>query len=263
MKVLLLGSTGYVGQKFKLALPDAVIPERTNLEDYPSVLKLVLKYKPDLVINCAGFTGKPNVDQCELPLISPDCIRGNILIPVNLANVCKELGVKFGHVSSGCIFEGDEFFNIFDDPNFIKTGSLYSKTKAFGEELIRDKDVYIWRLRIPFDEFKSNRNYITKMLNYDNVFGAPNSLSHLGDFVNACIKSLDQEPKIFNMTNAGHLPFSEVVGILKTYQPELAKNLKVVDFPKLKAPRSNCTMEGDPLMRPVREAFIEAVQKYK
>lgn len=269
-KVVLLGGNGYVGGKFKDYISSEgvylITPQRNHtfgdLEDYKKVRELIRRTEPDLVINCAGFTGKPNVDQCELPEIQPLCLDGNVKIPLNLANVCQEFGVKFGHVSSGCIFEGADWFNIFDEPNFTTNGSFYSLSKTIGESVIKDKGVHIWRLRIPFDEFKSPRNYITKMLSYENVFGAPNSLSHLGDFVKACIESLEQPPKIFNMTNAGHLPFEEVVSILKEYQPELAKNLKVTDFPELKAPRSNCTLEGDPLMRPVREAFIEAVQKY-
>lgn len=262
MKTILFGSTGYVGGKFKQKLPDVICP-KVDLTNYDNVRFALELHKPDLVINCAGFTGKPNVDQCEIPDVSLKCLDGNVKIPLNLANACKELGVKLGHVSSGCIYTGNEWFNIWDDPNFIKTGSFYSKTKAFGEELIKNKDVYIWRLRIPFDEFKSPRNYITKLLTYDKVFGAPNSLSHLGDFVDACINSLEQPPRIFNMTNAGHLPFGEVLNILKEFQPELSKNLAEIKFPELIAPRSNCTMEGDPLMRPVREAFIEAVKNYK
>lgn len=266
LKYLLLGSTGYVGGKFKRFLEANSFnfsSPKVNLADYNQAKFLIEWERPDAVINCAGFTGKPNVDQCELPEVQPECLDGNIKVPLNLANICKERGIRFGHVSSGCIFEGTSWFNIFEDPNFTTNGSFYSLTKSVGESFIKDKNAYIWRLRIPFDEFASPRNYITKMLTYDNVFGAPNSLSHLGDFVKACIESLDQEPRVFNMTNGGHLPFEEVVDILKTYQPELAKNLKVVDFPELKAPRSNCTLENDPLMRPVREAFIEAVQNYK
>lgn len=266
-RVLLIGSTGYVGGKFKNYFKtigkSIIIPHRVDLSIYENCENLLQEYCPDIVINCAGFTGKPNVDQCELPEIQPLCLDGNVKVPLNLANACLKFGVKLGHVSSGCIFEGTDWFNIFEEPNFTTNGSFYSLTKSVGETLIKNKNVYIWRLRIPFDQFASPRNYITKMLNYDKVFGAPNSLSHLGDFTEACWKSLEQEPKIFNMTNAGHLPFEEVVSILKEYQPKLSKNLKIVEFPELIAPRSNCTLEGDPLMRPVREAFVEAVQNYK
>lgn len=255
---VLFGSTGYVGGKFKKLLPN-LLCSKVDLRDYQTVFDYLSSIRPNFVINCAGFTGSPNVDQCELPEIQPLCLDGNVKIPLNLANICKELGIKLGHVSSGCIYEGSAWHSINDDPNFV--GSFYSKTKKIGEEIIKDKGVYIWRLRIPFDEFKSPRNYITKLLTYDRVFGAPNSLSHLGDFVGACMKSFEQEPRIFNMTNAGHLPFTEVVSILKKYIPE-ANKLQITDFPILKAPRSNCTLENDPLMRDVREAFEEAVKNY-
>ena len=45
---------------------------------------------------------------------------------------------------------------------------------------------YLWRLRIPFDEFDNPRNYLSKVQNYAKVYDNVNSISHRGDFVSAC-----------------------------------------------------------------------------
>ena len=64
-----------------------------------------------------------------------------------------------------------------DPPNFTFRDppcSFYSGTKALGEEMWRRRLVprcvgpasYIWRLRIPFDEFDNARNYLSKVQRY-------------------------------------------------------------------------------------------------
>ena len=60
--------------------------------------------KPDFLINAAGYTGKPNVDACEIH--RADTLQGNTIFPVMVAHACAAQGVPFGHVSSGCIYAG-------------------------------------------------------------------------------------------------------------------------------------------------------------
>jgi len=79
-----------------------------------------------------------------------------------------------------------------DEPNFSfrrPPCSFYSGSKALGEEAIRGVGRnYIWRLRIPFDQFDDPRNYLSKLRNYAKVYNNVNSLSHRGDFVAACLE---------------------------------------------------------------------------
>ena len=76
-----------------------------------------------------------------------------------------------------------------DAPNFTFRDppcSFYSGTKALGEEAIAGVgQSYIWRLRIPFDEFDNARNYLSKVQRYAKVYDNVNSISHRGDFVRA------------------------------------------------------------------------------
>ena len=58
--------------------------------------------KFDWVVNCAGKTGSPNVDACELD--KQGTIEANAIFPALLADACeKTWGTRLAHFSSGCI----------------------------------------------------------------------------------------------------------------------------------------------------------------
>jgi len=109
-KVLLLGATGYVGSDFYKLLSersyDVIRISRSELEGR-SISELVDSWgshAADFLINSAGYTGKPNVDACELD--KANCLYGNAVLPGTISKVCQKLGLRWGHVSSGCIFTG-------------------------------------------------------------------------------------------------------------------------------------------------------------
>ena len=194
------------------------------------------------------------------------------------------LEIPFGHVSSGCIFAGAKVmidgkirvekdlsqpamqsllkknpgaFHGFvetDEPNFTfrqPPCSFYSGTKALGEEAIKDVGKnYIWRLRIPFDEVDSPRNYLSKLQNYAKVYENVNSLSHRADFAAACLDLwLRRAPfGIYNVTNPGFVASSQVVEMIQTIlKPNRSFEFWADDteFYKVaaKTPRSNCIMD--------------------
>ncbi len=83
--IYLLGGSGYVGHAYQALLTRKGIPfrnvRRSEL-DYaqPALLAAALKHdKPDFLINAAGYTGKPNVDACELH--KAECLLGNAVLP--------------------------------------------------------------------------------------------------------------------------------------------------------------------------------------
>ena len=157
--ILLLGANGYVAETFIRRFNEngveADVASRDKI-DYTDPNKMwpflrVNAANIDVLINCAGYVGKPNVDACELH--KEECIQGNVLLPEMLSRFCHEFMIKFVHISSGCIYSGDEIeFTEEDPPNFCFNteieGSFYSGTKALAEKLI-NKDSYLCRLRIP------------------------------------------------------------------------------------------------------------------
>ena len=146
--------------------------------------------KQEFLINAAGYTGKPNVDACELA--KADCLYGNAVLPGIIREVCEDL-----KISHGDMFRADVFISgrrpdgggmdrkmILPIFHFDPRLAVFTvDTKALGEEVLEGaKNCFIWRLRIPFNEERSPRNYLQKLLNYDCLLEAENSVSHLDEF---------------------------------------------------------------------------------
>lgn len=305
--IILLGATGYVGEAFAAELQQRQLAFRSVSRqdiDYtrPDALRSLLREcAPEFLINAAGYTGKPNVDACELD--KANCLAGNGVLPGLISDVCRELGIPWGHVSSGCIFSGrrgdGEPFAESDAPNFSFRQdhcSFYSGTKALGEETIgygpgddgrswvptREESAYVWRLRIPFNHVDGPRNYLSKLMRYNQLLDAENAISHLDDFVGACLDCwIKQVPfGIYNVTNPGSVTTREVVGLIEASPlgPRLKSEGKQFSFfpdedefmrRAAKTPRSNCVLSpaklesvGIPL-RPVAEAIRVSLENWK
>jgi dTDP-4-dehydrorhamnose reductase len=264
--IYLLGGSGYVGQAYQALLSRKGIPFR-NLRraevDYtiPSVLKAaLLKDKPTFLINAAGYTGKPNVDACELD--KAECLFGNAVLPGRIAQACREANIPWGHVSSGCIYNGSRSdgkgFTENDTPNFsFRNGpcSFYSGTKALGEEVLANEtNVYIWRLRIPYDNIDNPRNYLTKLMRYARLLEATNSISELNEFVAATFACFEKRIPfgIYNVTNPGEVTTRSVVDqIIKSgvCKKEYSFFTNESEFMQVaaKTPRSNCVLDSSKL----------------
>ncbi len=264
--IYLLGGSGYVGHAYQALLTRKGIPFR-NLRradvDYtnPATLLAALRAdRPEFLINAAGYTGKPNVDACELH--KHECLFGNAVLPGIVAEACAAAGVPWGHVSSGCIYTGarpdGSGFTETDAPNFTfrqNNCSFYSGSKALGEEVLAGKpDVYIWRLRIPFNEVDNPRNYLTKLLRYNTLLEATNSISQLEEFVAATFACWEKRVPfgLYNVTNPGQITTHEVVDLIKktgVSNKDFVFFKDESDFMQraAKTPRSNCVMDSSKL----------------
>ncbi|HEY2328581.1 MAG TPA: sugar nucleotide-binding protein [Verrucomicrobiae bacterium] len=312
--ILLLGATGYVGGAFAKELKarkKEFIPLSRRQVDY-SRFNLLLEFlrttKPVFVINAAGYTGKPSVDACELD--KAGTLIGNTLLPQTIAHACAAAKIPWGHVSSGCIYSGAKIsghgkirvekdmmkpelhalaeeksaavlgFTETDTPNFsFRDGpsSFYSGTKALGEEAIAGiGQSYVWRLRIPFDEFDNQRNYLSKVQRYAKVYDNVNSISHRADFVKACLDTWELRAPFgtYNVTNPGCVTTRHVVEqVKKILKPARKFEFWVSDeeFYRVaaKTPRSNCVMDVSKLLaagvkiRGVEEALEDSLKKWK
>lgn len=286
---IILGKNGYIAEAIIKELTSRDLPHvalsrtdinYTNKCDFDLyVLKNfnrnILEGENIIVVNCAGYIGKPNVDACELA--KADCVEGNVLFPAMLSQLCADRGYQYVHISSGCIYGGyEKYFTEEDSPNFdFQNGSFYSGTKALAEKVViqNNPTSYIFRLRIPFDEYSCSRNYLTKLLSYDTLLDAENSLSHRGDFAKYSIQLIEQNvPKgIFNIANKGSVTTKEVVKLIKDH---LKPNKKFSFFSKLDdfmmeitAPRSNCVLDTSKIekyikIRTTREALDSACSQY-
>ena len=265
--IILFGSTGYIGSEFKRQLEQKQIEFKCWNDTANTTFYDLEKWYEDAgypvidaVINAAGYTGKPNVDACELA--KEDTIHGNIVWPQILTDWCMLNDITLGHVSSGCIYSGrrldGEPFTEEDEPNFSfkqNNCSFYSGTKAIAEKIVSKWNKnYIWRLRIPFEEYNNPRNYISKMLKYDKLLQAENSISNKQEFVSACIQTFVNKVPfgIYNVTNTGYITTDSLIEkLMRTIAKD--KNFTLIDEEQLyknyaKTPRSNCVMSNSKLL---------------
>ncbi len=286
--IYLLGGSGYVGQAYQALLTRQGIPFRNlrradcDYTDQAVLTELLRREKPDFLINAAGYTGKPNVDACELH--KAECLFGNAVLPGRIAAACAAAGVPWGHVSSGCIYSGarpdGSGFTEADTPNFtFRTNhcSFYSGTKALGEEVLAGQaNVYIWRLRIPFDHVESPRNYLTKLMRYQRLLEATNSISQLHEFCAATFACWQKRVPFgtYNVTNPGQVTTREVVALIKasgvcTKEYEFFRDEDEFMAKAAKTPRSNCVMDSTKLaavgiqMTEVHEAIARDLSRWQ
>ena len=293
-RILVLGGTGYIGAAFVQELRargwDHRVLRRTELDytQFPLLLRFLRAERFDFLVNCAGYSGKPNVDTCEIE--RADTLLGNVTLPLSIANACAEAQLPWGQVSSGCIYSGahvrnqdgttriernlmeprvhqelldhpERFTGFTEDdvPNFtFRKGpcSFYSGTKALGEEVIAGVgNHYIWRLRIPFDALDNTRNFLSKLQRYSRVYDNVNSITHRGDFARASLDLWINKAAfgIYNVANPGWVTTRDIVAkIQKSLQPgkkfEFWRDDEEFYAVAAKTPRSNCLMDVSKLL---------------
>ena len=254
---LILGA-GYVGTElFCHSAKEHInyfLKSRKDL-DYSNNLELrkfILNNDISYVVNCSGFTGRPNVDEGELK--KKECWYLNVLLPLKISKICKDIGIGYIHISSGCIYSGyDKEFTEHDEPNFglYDHSSFYSKSKhAF--ETLNDYGCTI-RVRMPFSDDLNERSYITKILKYDNLVNFKNSKTYIPDLCNFIEYIINKNIStssigVINFVNPEAQDTEFVTGIIKAYNLE-NKNWKFVDIKgiNITAPRSNCVLSIDKL----------------
>lgn len=133
----------------------------------------------DYIINAAGYTGKPNVDACEVNKRA--CLEGNALLPAYIRELA--CGKPIVHVSSGCVFQGNNLFREDEKPNF--DGSFYSATKIMGERAMQGERIV--RIRMPFSLDGNPRCLIEKLRRYPKWLQGLNSISYVPDIAAACV----------------------------------------------------------------------------
>jgi len=150
--ILILGGTGMLGHKifqhYLLRFPGTLCTMHSKASDAPysriamfqspqviegidgldfkKLSHLLLRLKPDFIVNCIGV-----IKQREEASSHISTITLNSLLPHQLAELCSKWGGRLIHFSTDCVFSGCQGMYKEDDPSDAE--DLYGKTKFLGE----------------------------------------------------------------------------------------------------------------------------------
>lgn len=248
MRTLVFGD-GWLGNQFATVF-DAPV-SAAEIADPVQVRESIKAVQPQLVINCAGKTGRPNVDWCEA---SRDNRRltwmANAVGPSVIEQACLQCGVpQFVHISSGCLWATGTDLTEREPP---KPCSYYGETKAAGEARLNTKYTLIIRPRMPFDSNNHPRNLITKLLGYTSLIDVQNSLTYIPDMMDAVKALLRVRAKgAYNVVNKGSLSPADIVtmyrGDASTFKTVPLEHL--TESGAIKTGRSGVTLSTTKLTR--------------
>lgn len=169
---------------------------RLDLRDVTATKEVLERFQPDMVLLPAAMT---NVDQCERsPTQSWEI---NAEGPMNVANVCKDIGAKLLYVSTDYVFNGmkQSKYYEFDTTDPI---SIYGQTKLEGERCTMDADKHnlVCRVSVLYGWNRSGKkNFVTWLLDelenkrpvnvFDDQWVSPTYAPHCAKVLLKLIKS--------------------------------------------------------------------------
>lgn len=209
-------------------------------------------------------------------------VRDNLFSPVALGMICKELGIHFTYMGTGCIFEydaehpfGKEEHGFTEDslPNFF--GSSYSVVKGFTDQLMHllDDTVLNVRIRMPITGDSNSRNFITKITTYKKVCSIPNSMTVLPELLPIMIDmALNRRTGTINLCNPGLISHNEILEMYRELvNPEFTwENFTVEEQAEiLAAGRSNNFLDTTkletlyPEVKNIRDSVRNVLENYR
>ena len=292
---LIFGANGWIGNQVINYLSEQKIPyikARSRANDSESIIQ-ELNANPQIT-HIMSFIGRTHgiyeghkittIDYLEKPGKLVDNVNDNLYSPLNLALLCKERGLHFTYLGTGCIFEYDEAhpfgqeingFTEESTPNFF--GSGYSIIKGFTDQLMNNQifedTVLNLRIRMPITDEVNERNFITKITTYQKVCSIPNSMTVLNDMIPIMVKLAQNHicgP--VNLTNPGLISHNE---ILEMYKEIVDPNFTWTNFTVeeqnqiLASKRSNNFLETkileslEPDVKPIKESVKDILMQMK
>lgn len=162
-KVLITGGKGMLGadlkkvfskdKKYQVYVYDV---KELDITKEKSVLKTLLKIKPDFIINAAAITA---VDDCEKKEFQKKSILVNGKGPGILAKAAKKINAVLVHVSTDYVFNGENPKG-YTERARLKPLSVYGKGKALGEKEVKKNGRNFYIVRTSWLFGKNGLNFV-------------------------------------------------------------------------------------------------------
>jgi len=292
MKVLLYGTNGWIGGQFEELMSTNQIEffsGKARVDNDMALSEEIRCVQPTHVVSFIGRThGKigekiyTTIDYLEQDGKLVENMRDNLYGPLLMSEICKQQGIHFTYLGTGCIFKYDEEHpfgleeNGFTEeslPNFF--GSSYSIVKGYTDRLIKfyDDSVLNLRIRMPITGDQNGRNFITKITTYEKVCSVPNSMTVLPELL-PCVLDMMKNKTVgtINLTNPGLISHNEILDMFQeivdpdfTYKNFTQEEQRAI----LAADRSNNFLETTrletlyPQVKNIKESVRDMLQSYK
>ena len=292
MIILIYGSNGWIGGQFIDILKNNNISffcGKSRVDNELDIFNEINQINPTHIVSFIGRThGKigekiyTTIDYLEEEGKLVENIRDNLYSPIVLADICKQKGIHYTYLGTGCIFKFDEEHPFgkeeagFDEnslPNFF--GSSYSVVKGYTDRLMHlyKDSVLNLRIRMPITGQYNGRNFITKITNYEQICSVPNSMTVLPELLPMVLDMMEKKTTgTINLTNPGLISHNT---ILEMYKEIVDSNFTWKNFSQeeqrkiLSADRSNNYLDTTrletlyPKVRNSTDAITDCLLEYK
>lgn len=102
------------------------LKEISDVRNYEEISRVIEKISPEILINCVGI-----IKQREEIEDKTQTIQINSLLPHLLLNISKNVGAKFIHFSTDCVFSGKE--GNYTEKHSPDAEDIYGLSKRLGE----------------------------------------------------------------------------------------------------------------------------------
>ncbi|MHA1355737.1 MAG: dTDP-4-dehydrorhamnose reductase family protein [Candidatus Heimdallarchaeota archaeon] len=284
MKVLIFGITGMLGHKVYQVLSESsheiigtmrkqfsdmkqyefykenTIVENLDVENFSAIQAILEKHKPHVVINCIGII-KPLTK--KIPVANSITI--NSLFPHKLNEFCQEIGARYLHISTDCVFSGKD--GGYTEDSIPDASDLYGLSKLLGE-VTEESNALTIRTSIIGRELGTQSNLVEWVLSQKGkeVNGFANAI-----FTGVTTKTLSdilleliEKPEVHGLLHVGGEKVDKFV-LLNMMNESFALNMKVNKHEDFHCDRSfdSAKFKSLNIKIPKMQDMIEALSKEK
>ena len=251
---------------------DVIISHRQlDITDQRQVLEVVSTSSADVIINCVA---KTNLEWCQDN--RNECFEVNTRGALNVLVACAASKKKLVHISSGCLFDGNDV-EITED-SIASPAVWYTWTKLWADQAIQNygyENFLILRPRQLVSAISHPTNLLTKFSNLKNIsaIDEKNSITCIEDFGMMIDHLLHtNQTGIFNCANSGTISPYLIAKILQeTISPHLEVEkvdyrefLKTIPNKRVNTVLSTLKLEGTGFKnRDAKEAVEWCIKNYK
>ena len=209
---LVIGKSGQVANELVATQPNdyqVIVLGRNDIDitDIASIEKALVKYQPYVVINASAYTA---VDKAETDSVNAYLINSEAV--ANLVQQCKNSQVKFVHISTDFVFNGEsnKAYMVGDAP---APQGVYGASKLAGEQVIQQlypENSIIVRTSWVYSTF--GNNFVKTMLRLmaekaelgivTDQIGCPTYAKGLAEFLWALVE-VEKPDLIYHWSDAG------------------------------------------------------------